>query len=211
MKMVNKHIRVQIRHGGGRESWRHLQLFRTRFFRESEVIDWNLTCATVQFQILQRVARWTNMLHEAIIQSYLAEMQSFEAPWTRAQSLTPTEPDRICCAVVFHRATEPSCYLSTAESRCPAPINMQPEWIQLCNVATEHRVRGEILRSLYLSLPLCFLLSSVEARHGVPEVPPPLGQHACLNRLPGLHEGHDDMDEAVRLSGVKSLMGREAR
>jgi hypothetical protein len=38
---------------------------------------------------------------------------------------------------------------------------------------------------------------NVKAWHRAPEVPPPCGQQACLNRLPGFQEGHDDMKEAV--------------
>jgi len=42
------------------------------------------------------------------------------------------------------------------------------------------------------------LLVNVEAWHRAPEVPPSGGQHAGLHHLPGLQEGDDVVDEAIR-------------
>ena len=44
----------------------------------------------------------------------------------------------------------------------------------------------------------------VEAGDGTPEVLPPGGQHAGLHHLPGLHEGHDVVDEAIRQGAQRS-------
>lgn len=49
-----------------------------------------------------------------------------------------------------------------------------------------------------MQVPVELLLVNVEIRYRTPEVPPPLGQPARLNHLPGLQEGRDGMDEAVR-------------
>uniref|UniRef100_A0A0A9BUY5 Uncharacterized protein n=1 Tax=Arundo donax TaxID=35708 RepID=A0A0A9BUY5_ARUDO len=48
------------------------------------------------------------------------------------------------------------------------------------------------------------LLVDVEAGHGAPG-----GEHACLHNLPGLHEGHDVVDEAVR-QGAQPVAGQDA-
>uniref|UniRef100_A0A0A9CYB0 Uncharacterized protein n=1 Tax=Arundo donax TaxID=35708 RepID=A0A0A9CYB0_ARUDO len=83
----------------------------------------------------------------------------------------------------------------------------------------EHQIDGEILKILpvlvgALWVPKLFRLElikvDVEARHGVPEVPPPRGQHARLHRLPGLHEGHDGVEEAVRQGAQTVRVADEA-
>jgi hypothetical protein len=38
----------------------------------------------------------------------------------------------------------------------------------------------------------------VDARHGAPEMPPPPGEHGRSDHLPGVEEGEDGVDEAVR-------------
>lgn len=44
------------------------------------------------------------------------------------------------------------------------------------------------------------LAVEVEARQGTPQIPPPLGQHARLHRLPGGEGGQDGVEEAIRQS-----------
>jgi len=50
----------------------------------------------------------------------------------------------------------------------------------------------------------------VEAGDGTPEVLPPGGQHAGLHHLPGLHEGHDVVDEAIRQGAQPVAAGQAA-
>lgn len=41
------------------------------------------------------------------------------------------------------------------------------------------------------------LVVDVQARHGMPEIPPPRGQHAVLHGLPRREEGHDGVEDFV--------------
>jgi len=84
---------------------------------------------------------------------------------------------------------------------------MQPECIQVCNgnIIGDKQMVGEVLKVvpflLFIAVWACgleLLLVNVEAWHRAPEVPPPGGQHAGLHHLPGLQEGHDVVDEAIR-------------
>ena len=54
------------------------------------------------------------------------------------------------------------------------------------------------------------LLVDVDAGHRAPEVLPPGGQHAGLHHLPGLHEGHDVVDEAIRQGAEPVAAGQAA-
>jgi len=93
---------------------------------------------------------------------------------------------------------------------------MQTECIQKRNgnIIRDKQVVGEVLKFLPLVVrvftSLELLLVDVEAGDGAPEVLPPGGQHAGLHHLPGLHEGHDVVDEAIRQGAETVAAGQAA-
>uniref|UniRef100_A0A0D9ZL45 Uncharacterized protein n=1 Tax=Oryza glumipatula TaxID=40148 RepID=A0A0D9ZL45_9ORYZ len=141
-----------------------------------------------------------SLLSQLSITKLFSEWDSFEAPRTAAQSWARNARN---LGVILDAATNPPRCMLTPTIHI---INMQLERIQVCNLVMKHQVVRKILKILpHLIVALCSFTCAlelpmiyIEARHGAPEVLPPLGQHARLHHLPGLHEGHDDMEEAVR-------------
>jgi hypothetical protein len=97
---------------------------------------------------------------------------------------------------------------------------MQPECIQECTIlmAMEHQKICEIhklliprfdsVRATVSHFRVEFWQVDVKIRHGTPEVPPPLGQHARLDHLVSLEERHDGVDEGIR-QGAQPVLGRD--
>ena len=149
------------------------------------------------------------MLCETVIQMYVGKIQSFETPGARAQS---PALNASFLGTVLYAMTDPSSCLRTLIHG----TNMQTECIQEPNgnIIRDKQVVGEVLKFLpivvraFISLEL--VLVDVKAGDGAPEALPPGGQHAGLHHLPGLHEGHDVVDEAIRQGAQPVAAGQAA-
>ena len=155
------------------------------------------------------------MLSEKLVEMQIGKMQPPEAPGNTARC--PTLKARFLAGVgVLYATADPS-------GRSPIlahTAGMQPERVQEGNGDVVRGQKGvhEVFEPLPALLVIVdadargreLILVDVEAGHGAPEVLPPGGQHAGLHHLPGLHEGHDVVDEAIRQGAQPVAAGQAA-